>query len=114
LDRINNIRILADDFAKEHPELSSFLNKRHDVPTTKVVVQVDKDMARYMEWDRHYFGFQKETVTDNYVEMHFESINMENGFARWYMMFADKGTIIEPESLKEVVKRLLSSALEQV
>ncbi|QRY58004.1 helix-turn-helix transcriptional regulator [Sphingobacterium siyangense] len=114
LDRINNIRILADDFAKEHPELSSFLNKRHDVPTTKVVVQVDKDMARYMEWDRHYFGFQKETVTDNYVEMHFESINMENGFARWYLMFADKGTIIEPESLKEVVKRLLSSALEQV
>lgn len=84
------------------------------MPTTKVVIRVDREMARYMEWDRHYFGFQKEVVTDNYVEMHFESINVEGGFARWYLMFADKGEIIEPESLKETVKQLLLAALEQV
>ncbi|MNV36321.1 hypothetical protein D3C71_1277940 [compost metagenome] len=114
LDRISNIRILADDFGKDHPELSFFLNKKHEIPTTKVVVQVDKEMARYMEWDRHYFGFQKEVVTDTYVEMHFESIHVEGGFARWYLMFADKGKIIEPESLKGTVKRLLAAAIEQV
>jgi len=39
---------------------------------------------------------------------------MENGFARWYLMFAVKGRIIEPESLKYVIRGLLSSALEQV
>ena len=114
LDRISNIRKLADGFGKEHPELSFFLNKRHEMPTTKVVVQVNREMARYMEWDRHYFGFQKEVVTDSYVEMHFESIHVERGFARWYMMFADKGKIIEPESLKGTVKQLLEAALEQV
>lgn len=114
LDRISNIRKLADSFGKEHPELSFFLNKRHETPTTKVVVQVNREMARYMEWDRHYFGFQKEVVTDSYVEMHFESIHVESGFARWYMMFADKGKIIEPESLKGTVKQLLAAALEQV
>ncbi|WP_312362926.1 YafY family protein, partial [Sphingobacterium sp.] len=114
LDRINNIRMLTDDFGKEHPELSFFLNKRREDPTTKVVVRVEKEMARYMEWDRHYFGFQQEVIVDDYVEMHFECVNMESGFARWYLMFADKGNIIEPESLKEVVKRLLSSALEQL
>lgn len=114
LDRISNIRKLTDGFGKEHPELSFFLNKRHEMPTTKVVVQVNREMARYMEWDRHYFGFQKEVVTDSYVEMHFESIHVERGFARWYMMFADKGKIIEPESLKGTVKQLLEAALEQV
>ncbi|MDR2275596.1 MAG: YafY family transcriptional regulator [Sphingobacterium sp.] len=114
LDRINNIRMLTDDFGKEHPELSFFLNKRHDMPTTKVVIQVDKEMARYMEWDRHYFGFQKEVVTDSYVEMHFESMHVEGGFARWYLMFADKGKIIAPESLKGTVKQLLAAAIEQV
>ncbi|PUV21964.1 helix-turn-helix transcriptional regulator [Sphingobacterium athyrii] len=114
LDRISKIRKLADSFGKEHPELSFFLNKRHETPTTKVVVQVNREMARYMEWDRHYFGFQKEVVTDSYVEMHFESIHVESGFARWYMMFADKGKIIEPESLKGTVRQLLAAALEQV
>lgn len=114
LDRISNIRILADDFGKDHPELSFFLNKKHEMPTTKVVVQVDREMARYMEWDRHYFGFQREVVADTFVEMHFECINMENGFARWYLMFADRSKIIEPESLKRTVKRLLSSSLEQI
>lgn len=114
LDRISNIRMLTDDFSKEHPELSFFLNKRHELPTTKVVVQVDKEIARYMEWDRDYFGFQKEVLTDSHVEMHFDCINMENGFARWYLMFADQGKIIEPQSLKEIVRELLTTALTQV
>ena len=43
--------------------------------------------------------------------MTFMSPNVEEYFPRWFMMFGDYGTILEPESLKERVLELVEKSL---
>jgi predicted DNA-binding transcriptional regulator YafY len=54
---------------------------------------------------KFYQGFIKEQKTSEGVVMNFMTLSME-GFARWYMTFADYALILEPQSLKDRVHSL--------
>ncbi len=109
IDRIQEIKLSSQAFTQEHKPLSHYLNKKEDIPTTAVRISVPRAFARYMQWDRHYYGFLSEEINGDNVIMTFKSRNVENEFARWYLMFADQSTILEPEALKEYVRKLIAS-----
>lgn len=109
-DRIHQIKTTEKPFTLEHPDLETYLqNDLQKLSTTKVRIVVPKNVSKYISSQKKHYGFvsQKETE-DGKVEMTFMSRNIEDGFARWYMMFGDYGTILEPEILKERVLELIS------
>ena len=80
----------------------------------KVVIRVEKNIALYLQERRHYYGFVSETIKDNYVEMTFLSQSPDQGFARWFIMFADYAEVIEPLSVKESVKKILERISKKI
>jgi predicted DNA-binding transcriptional regulator YafY len=98
-DRIANIEITAHSFRHEHAPLDDFLSQFREKENLQlVVIQVDKSILRYI-------GDQK--MTDKYLEMTFLTESLE-GFARWFLMIAPNARIMEPDSLKECVKSLIT------
>ena len=106
-DRIQGIKKTDYDFTIEHDSLETYLNKNETIPTTKVRILIDKKIARYLEFERKYHGYISEKETDGQIEMSFMCRDIESGFPRWFLMFGDFATILEPESLKTRVLDLL-------
>ncbi len=107
-DRIYGIRLTENPFTLQHENLDYFLSQDRSVSRKNVRLLVDRSAARFLKWDRKYFGFVSEKESGDKVEMLFESDYTHNGFARWYLMFADQVDILEPEELKDEVKELLA------
>lgn len=110
LDRIEHIRLTDQRYTQQLEPLSVYLeDKKKDEMLIPVRILVNKVMARYLEWERQFYGFVREEEKGNAVEMLFYSSQLEH-FARWFMMFADEATILEPENLKIKVKTLIEGA----
>jgi len=99
-DRIQAIKKTDCDFTIEHDSLETYLNKTETIPTTKVRILIEKKIARYLVTEKKYHGFVSEKEVDGKIEMTFMSSSVDNGFPRWFLMFGDYATILEPESLK--------------
>lgn len=109
IDRIQKISITSTPFTQTHKPLSHYVEKEEQpLPTVTIRISVPLIYARYMEWERSYYGFVSEEITDSGVIMTFACSNMEQEFARWYLMFADRAKILEPEMLKGRVKELVA------
>ena len=113
-DRIIRIERTPLDFLLQHGTLDDHRQKREDVQKTRVRISVDKKVARYLQGSKKYYGFVSEEVKNNEVEMTFMAVDMENGFARWYLMFGDYAKIIEPESLKQRISALLKKSQDML
>lgn len=113
-DRILRIQRTDELFTLEHGSIDDHRNKREDIPKTKVRIQVDKNIAKYIKGSRKHYGFVSEEVKKDMVEMTFMVFDLRDGFARWYIMFGDHAKILEPESLKERVKELLKKTEEML
>jgi predicted DNA-binding transcriptional regulator YafY len=108
VDRISMIRTTGEKFRKKHPSLKDYLEQMYkDQDLQTIVIQLKKSLVKYVENQKYNYGFVLETDKDEYVEMTFLSAYPE-GFARWYLMFADHARIIKPDHLKERVKALIS------
>lgn len=106
-DRILKIQRTVGDFTLEHGTLDEHRTKREEPQKTKVRILVDKQIARYIGSTRNQYGFVSETAKKEGVEMTFMTPHIQDGFARWFLMFGDYAKILEPESLKERVRELL-------
>ncbi|MEJ7694053.1 WYL domain-containing protein, partial [Daejeonella sp.] len=99
------------DFSKEHQTLKEYL-ARYDVDSPEhqsmplVIIRVNKEKAYWLENQKYYQGFISQIEENEEVEMSFLSSSLQ-GFARWFMMFGDHATIIQPEALKEEVRKLV-------
>lgn len=114
-DRIQSIEATQQPFTKKHQPLEHYIEKeKQQYPTTRVRLLVHHREARYLYGERHYHGFVSETVTDDGVEMLFEARNIAEWFPRWYLMYADCATILEPEELKENVLKLMERYREHL
>ena len=109
IDRIQKIELTVTSFERKHPTLSHFLKKDEIVPKTMIRILVPNTYARYMEWERNYYGFVSEEDTDEGVIMTFNSKNEYQSFARWFLMYADQAKILEPIEIKDEVRQLLAS-----
>jgi predicted DNA-binding transcriptional regulator YafY len=112
-DRIHDIKKTDLLFTLEHEALETYLQPNPE-NTTKVRILVDKEVAKYLKTDQKSYGFISEIEVGNEMEMTFLSRDLENGFARWYMLFGDYATILEPESLKIRIAQLLRDGLSKL
>lgn len=113
-DRIEGISRTEVDFTRSHNEMEEFKKTEETRPRTKVRILVDRKIARYLQSDRNYHGFISEKKIGDKVEMTFMSPSVHDGFARWYLMFGDHATILEPASLQESVKALLQKLIDKI
>ena len=107
-DRIHKIQKTNLDFSRKHASLEEQLAlsaSKHI--TEKAVIAVDPSVVKFLKSDRNGYGFVSERNIGNEIEMTFESRDLHDGLARWYLMFADFARIIEPESFKIRVLELL-------
>lgn len=114
-DRIQSIRTTDDVFTREHQSLEAYLkNDVEKVPTTRVRIQVDRKIKKYMDFEKKYHGFVEERIEGDLVEMTFLCRNIDEGFARWYLTFGDHARIMEPENLKERVLALMEKMQSRI
>ncbi|HLT93091.1 MAG TPA: WYL domain-containing protein, partial [Membranihabitans sp.] len=60
-------------------------------------------------------GFISEKpIDDVHVELIFKTHSGGEGFARWFLMFADHARILEPESLRLRVAEILENAIRKL
>lgn len=108
-DRIHEIKKTEIPFSLEHNPLESYLNKSKTISTIKIRILVAKKIAHYLTHERKYHGFISELQIDDQIEMTFMSCDTLEGFSRWYVMFGDYATILEPDKLKTKVLELLET-----
>ncbi|WP_207426282.1 YafY family protein [Pedobacter sp. SYSU D00535] len=109
LDRISDLKITDEGFHKEHPSLRKYLEQLYeDRELQEVVIQVEKRTHLFLESQKYYHGFVSETEKDDFVEMSFLTAHLE-AFARWFLMYGDKATIVTPTELKDRVGAILES-----
>ncbi|RYG23653.1 MAG: YafY family transcriptional regulator, partial [Chitinophagaceae bacterium] len=115
-DRIVSVQLTTLPHSQD-TSLSAYYDlhekQRATLTLQKGVIRVEKTVAFYMQESRHRYGFVSEKIDGDYVEMTFLSQHIEDGLARWFMMFADYGEIVEPESLKLRVADLLEKMLQK-
>lgn len=110
-DRIHTIKNTNTPFAVEHQPLDFYLEKeKKQLATTKIVIRVDKKIAKYIEEDKKHHGFVSEKTIGGAVEMTFMCQNISEYFPRWYLSFGDYAMILEPESLKIRVLELIEKS----
>ncbi|UUV21240.1 helix-turn-helix transcriptional regulator [Paenimyroides aestuarii] len=116
IDRVKGISKTVNHFETEHQSLECFLNKRkiETQKTTLVRIRAPKKMAHYFNWDRSSYGFVSEKVLKREVELTFETTIPLKYFARWFLMFSDDATIVEPLELKHIVADILQKAVEKI
>lgn len=112
-DRIHKITMSLDSFQQSHPTLEQ-LRKKEPSEKTRVKILVDKKISKFLRGSRKGYGFVEEKVLQNEVEMTFLIEDIQNHFARWYLMFGDYAKIIEPEALRTRVLELLDEQRQQL
>jgi predicted DNA-binding transcriptional regulator YafY len=79
-----------------------------------VVIEVRREIVNYFGEQKYYNGFVKEEASsENDVHMTFLTASL-TGFARWFLLFGDEATIIEPPELKEMVAGLAQKILKKL
>ncbi len=117
-DRIFSMEITEMDFSKEHQTLKEYL-ARYNVksPETQslplVIVRIGKDKAYWLDNQKYHQGFISQTEDGEEVEMSFLSSSLYS-FARWFMMFGDHATIVQPEALKDEVRKLILAVSDKM
>lgn len=106
-DRMLNIQRTRKPFSLVHGTIDEHRSKNADVQKTKVVLKVDKLVARYIKSGSKAYGLVSEELKGDQVEMTFRTSDVIHGFPRWYMTFGDHAKILEPESLRMRIRELL-------
>ena len=108
-DRIHEIKATDQHFADRHPSLKEYLKEQYkDIKLEEVLVMVDPEASLHLGEQKYYHGYVSERLTADGIEMLFMTMSIE-GFARWYMTFADYAIIMQPDILQQRVKSLFAA-----
>jgi len=113
-DRIQDIKATELNFVDRHPSLQDYLREQFkNIKLEDVVVRVDQEASLHLGEQKYYHGYISEKVTAEGVEMQFMTTHIE-GFARWFMSFADYAVVVQPEALKRKVKSLFDAITKNI
>ena len=113
-DKITQLTITSESNSKTHPPLQSFISKMSaDKEVTKVVIDVEPGVVKFLGEQKYYNGFVKEEIAGDHVRMTFLSGSLM-GFSRWFMLFGDHAKIVEPAELNDTVGAIAENILKKV
>ncbi|MEP6582727.1 MAG: YafY family protein [Ginsengibacter sp.] len=113
-DKINKLQVTDESMVQAHPPLQSFINQVAEKrQLQKIVIDVDIDAVKYFGEQKYYNGFVKEEVVDGCMRMTFLCVSLM-GFSRWFMLFGDKATIVEPLELNDMVAAIAENILKKI
>jgi predicted DNA-binding transcriptional regulator YafY len=108
-DRILDISSTEEHYDDQHPSLKNYLSTQYkDMKLEDVTILVDKEASLHLGEQKYYQGYVSEQDTPEGVEMQFLTMSVE-GFARWFMSFADYAVILKSEACKKRVKSLYAA-----
>ena len=114
IDRIVNIKETDLVFQKEHPSLKSYLSQiSREKELQTVVLLMDKEVVRNLGDEKYYHGFVSQKNVNNQVEMTFLTSSLTS-FARWILFLGDLIEIIEPDNLKDEIKKITEGILKKI
>lgn len=64
LDRIQQLVVLEKHFENEHPSINELIGLYHSRYFTEITVRINQKYAHFLSFERHNFGYVKETVTE--------------------------------------------------
>ena len=113
-DRIERLVCTDEVVAQKHPPLQNFIQKmQREKELHKVVIDVDPTIIKYFGEQKYYSGFVKDEVVGNNIRMTFLTGSLM-GFSRWFVMFGDYATIIEPLELNDMVASIAENILKKI
>lgn len=113
-DRLVGLQLTDEKLTQVHPPLQNFLGRLTEKRSLqKVVINVNKDVVKYLGEQKYYCGFVKEESLEGIVRMTFLTASLM-GFARWFLLFGDEAAIIEPMGLKEMVAETAGKILKKL
>ena len=106
-DRISSM-IINDQLQKRtHPPLKTYIGTTFkDHQFHPVTIIVNQDAFPYLGEQKYYMGFVDEKQVGDEFEMNFMTASLD-GFARWFMLMADRARIVEPQLLRDKVRNLI-------
>ncbi len=113
-DRIEKLSITELPIAKTHPTLQEYIQQMvEQTKVYKVVIDAEKEITKYFGEQKYYNGFVKEEDRGAFVRMTFLAGSL-TGFARWFMLYGDKATIVEPDALNQLVAKIALDILKKL
>jgi predicted DNA-binding transcriptional regulator YafY len=113
-ERILEIKATSKPFHKEHITMQEYFDSIKEQPRVfPVTIEIKDQMARYLQEQKYNYGFVSESDNQGHVRMRFQAPCIE-AFSRWYVTFADHARIIEPDSLKSLLKQRLNDLLQKI
>lgn len=112
VERILALSQTSKAFHKQHKTLAAYLEKaKPNEQTFPAVIEVKNEMARYLQQQKFDYGFKSEKEGETHTRMVFDAPCIQ-AFSRWYVTFGDHAKIIEPASLKALLKERLECLLK--
>lgn len=113
-DRISHIELTETIFSKQHASLKEHLDSLPKLENLElIVIRAKKHIMPYIQNDKYLHGFVSEKKSGDEFEVSFLSASPES-FLRWFVMFADFARIVQPEGLKDKLKKRLTIILENL
>ncbi|MFN8357032.1 MAG: YafY family protein [Spirosomataceae bacterium] len=113
-DRISQFKMTNERFSAVHPTLHEYLERvTDDTDLHTIVIRVAKSIVRYLGQQKYYFGFVSQVELDDCMELTFLSTSIE-GFARWFLMFADQAELVKPESVRTQIQTILDRIVKKL
>ncbi|SIN66174.1 Predicted DNA-binding transcriptional regulator YafY, contains an HTH and WYL domains [Chitinophaga niabensis] len=114
VERILSLSQTNKSFHKQHKTLAAYLEKAKEKEQVfPAVIDVDNFMVRYLQEQKFDYGFKSEKPGKTHTRMFFDAPCIQ-AFSRWYVTFADHAKIIEPASLKDLLKERLTNLLKVI
>ncbi|MBS1615610.1 MAG: YafY family transcriptional regulator [Bacteroidetes bacterium] len=113
-DRIKAISITQVPFSQTHSDFRRPVPGTYSGPREKVVLTVKKELARFLNSEKKYYGIVSEEVCGDEMRMEFQCPMPLEGMARWFLMFGDHARILEPEILRQKVRELAAKNIERL
>ncbi len=113
-DRILAIHRTDKAFTQKHGSIDDHRKQEAaNCPQTRVVIVVEKEIVRFIDDSKKYYGFISQQQIGNEVEMIFMTPTLE-GLARWFLMFGDSARIIEPVAFAHCVTTLIEKTRQNL
>jgi predicted DNA-binding transcriptional regulator YafY len=109
IDRISQVKYTGKPFSKEHLSLRDYFESLKKEETVfRPVISINKEIAHYIEEQKHKYGFTSQQEKGNEIEMTFETTCLQT-FSRWFLTIADNAKILETNELKALLKEIVAN-----